>query len=161
MKAGSTIFLLSLFFSIPLSAEAGGSHQYGHHGHELTALSKAGSPATATEELRTIKVTALDSMSFEHEPLIVSVGETVRFEVVNEGAVTHELAVGTKDEHILHQAEMRAMPSMKHSDPNVVTVEPGETKVLIWTFTEARSAQIACNIPGHYESGMFSELKIL
>src|SRR3546814_11220077 len=30
---------------------------------------------------------------------------------------------------------------------------------MIWTFTEAGDLQFACNIPGHYESGMVGNIK--
>jgi uncharacterized cupredoxin-like copper-binding protein len=37
-----------------------------------------------------------------------------------------------------------------------VTIAPGETETLAWTVPEnADSLEYACNIPGHYESGMY------
>ena len=49
--------------------------------------------------------------------------------------------------------------SMKHDDPNSVLVEPGKTEELTWTFTQATELEFACNIPGHYESGMVGDIK--
>ena len=43
---------------------------------------------------------------------------------------------------------------MKHDDPNSILLEPGETKELVWTFKKASALEFACNVPGHYESGM-------
>ena len=43
---------------------------------------------------------------------------------------------------------------MKHDDPNSVLVEPGKTAELVWKFTQPTELEFACNIPGHYESGM-------
>jgi uncharacterized cupredoxin-like copper-binding protein len=40
-----------------------------------------------------------------------------------------------------------------------VLVEPGKTKELTWTFTEATDLEFACNIPGHYESGMVGDIR--
>ena len=51
-----------------------------------------------------------------------------------------------------------AMP-MKHDDPNSKLIEPGKTAEITWTFTRAMELQFACNIPGHYESGMVGEFK--
>ena len=43
--------------------------------------------------------------------------------------------------------------AMDHDDGGV-TVLPGETATLVWTFAHAASLQFACDIPGHYEDGM-------
>ena len=48
---------------------------------------------------------------------------------------------------------------MKHDDPNSVLVEPGKTKDLVWTFTQAADLEFTCNIPGHYESGMVGNFR--
>src|SRR3546814_14605503 len=47
--------------------------------------------------------------------------------------------------------------AMDHNDPNSVLVEPGETKELVWRFAANTGLEFACNIPGHYESGMMGE----
>ena len=43
---------------------------------------------------------------------------------------------------------------MTHDDPNGITVKPGQTQDLTWTFGRAQQLEFDCNIPGHYESGM-------
>jgi uncharacterized cupredoxin-like copper-binding protein len=43
---------------------------------------------------------------------------------------------------------------MRHDDPNAVLVNPGKTEEMIFKFTKATNLEFACNIPGHYESGM-------
>ena len=62
----------------------------------------------------------------------------------------------SKSEHM--KMGMKDMP-MKHDDPNAKLVEPGKTGELIWKFKKAASLQFACNVPGHYESGMVGEFK--
>ena len=52
---------------------------------------------------------------------------------------------------------MRQMPRMVHEDPNTLTVEPGDTKVLTWRFEGDDPVVFACNIPGHSEAGMVAE----
>jgi uncharacterized cupredoxin-like copper-binding protein len=42
-----------------------------------------------------------------------------------------------------------------------VYLKPGETKELIWTFGNVAELEYACNVPGHYESGMHGELRVL
>ena len=41
-----------------------------------------------------------------------------------------------------------------HNDPNAVYLKPGETKELVWKFENVVELEYACNVPGHYESGM-------
>jgi uncharacterized cupredoxin-like copper-binding protein len=52
------------------------------------------------------------------------------------------------------------MPDHKHDDPNSILVEPGETQELVWKFAEATGLEFACNVPGHYDSGMMGDVKI-
>jgi uncharacterized cupredoxin-like copper-binding protein len=49
------------------------------------------------------------------------------------------------------------MPGMTHSDGNTMTVEPGMTETLTWDFEGDDVVVFACNIPGHYEAGMFQK----
>lgn len=55
---------------------------------------------------------------------------------------------------------MRQMPDMVHQDGNTVTVKPGETKVLTWEFNGEIDVIFACNVPGHFEAGMFKAVDI-
>ncbi len=48
--------------------------------------------------------------------------------------------------------------SMRHDDPNTVMLAPGESKELVWKFTRAMEIEFACNMPGHYESGMMGRI---
>lgn len=100
-----------------------------------------------------------DTMRYEPSSITVKTGETVRFVVQNKGQVTHEFGIGTRDEQRQHAEMMRAMPDMKHDDPNVVTVDPGQRKELIWQFTRAGTFEIACHVPGHYLAGMRMTVK--
>lgn len=47
---------------------------------------------------------------------------------------------------------------MRHDDPNAVLVEPGKTEEMVFKFTKAADLEFACNIPGHYQSGMVGEV---
>ncbi|MFD0388022.1 cupredoxin domain-containing protein [Tistrella bauzanensis] len=50
------------------------------------------------------------------------------------------------------------MSDMKHDDPNSVLVAPGGTAELVWQFAKADALEFACNVPGHYESGMIGPI---
>ena len=40
-----------------------------------------------------------------------------------------------------------------------ITIGGGETKTLVWTASsDVDSLEYACNIPGHYESGMYGDI---
>lgn len=47
---------------------------------------------------------------------------------------------------------------MRHDDPNALLVEPGKTGEMIFKFTRPATLEFACNIPGHYESGMVGKV---
>ena len=63
---------------------------------------------------------------------------------------------GMKDMSEMDHTQMEGMDmdDMKHDDPNSVLVAPGTTAELVWKFTEPTELEFACNVPGHYESGM-------
>ncbi|HEX7044042.1 MAG TPA: plastocyanin/azurin family copper-binding protein [Burkholderiales bacterium] len=55
---------------------------------------------------------------------------------------------------------MRAMPDMKHVEPNGATVRPGKRGGLIWQFDEAGVVDFACLVPGHFEAGMVGRIEV-
>lgn len=111
---------------------------------------------------RTVAVRMFDDMRYEPERFDVSAGETVRFEVTNSGEVRHEFFIGTTDEHRVHAEEMRESEhgDDAHANPAAVTVEPGATGTLEYTFEEAGELLVGCHEPGHYESGMVAPLTV-
>ncbi|MFI8479177.1 plastocyanin/azurin family copper-binding protein [Pseudomonas sp. NPDC078700] len=132
---------------------------------------------------RTIQVNMGD-IFFDMKTLDIKRGETVRFVLKNEGALLHEFNLGSAESHAQHQKEMIAMfqrgtlsmngeqgvnskahssvgnetVNMAHNDPNSVLVKPGSSEELIWTFSNATNLEFACNIPGHYQSGMVGKI---
>ncbi len=140
-----------------------GSHhgQMMMEGHAHSMGSLAGEPGKEENVSRVIQVRADDSMRFTHEPFNIKDGETIKFVVINKGAVPHEFAIGTKDENMEHGKMMMNNPNMHHGPGgNAITIKPGETQELIWTFENAWQIEAACNIPGHYQAGMHSPIKI-
>lgn len=168
-----TVALAALTFVTPVLAA--GSHE-GGHGH---GSGNIGEPGKAAEVTRTVEVT-MEDIYFEPESIEVKPGETIRFVVTNTGEFVHEFNIGTPEMHAAHQEEMRMMMdhgvleadkihrdrmkmemddghTMAHDDPNSVLLESGETAEIIWTFPAAMKLEFACNVPGHYESGMAGE----
>ncbi|MCP8690004.1 cupredoxin domain-containing protein [Marinobacterium sedimentorum] len=155
-------------------AMAGGSH--GSHGDEATP--NIGQPGVAAQATRTVSITLYDNY-YEVDALDVKAGETLHFELKNEGALLHEFNIGTAPMHKNHQREMRkmvasgmmtetgmvemdhsnmpGMEDMKHDDPNSILLAPGESGELTWTFSGDAELEFACNMPGHYQAGMVGE----
>jgi uncharacterized cupredoxin-like copper-binding protein len=68
--------------------------------------------------------------------------------------------IGKTEKQRHHADTMKQMPDMVHADANMITVEPGETKNLVWQFTKTGKLEVACHIPGHYEAGMKSQVVV-
>jgi uncharacterized cupredoxin-like copper-binding protein len=59
-----------------------------------------------------------------------------------------------KINHAMMKMDMGDGKTMEHDDPNSVLLEPGMSGEVIWKFTQASDIEFACNVPGHYNSGM-------
>jgi uncharacterized cupredoxin-like copper-binding protein len=119
-----------------------------------------GHPGKASDVTRIIQIQTV-GYGFAPAVITVKVGQTVRFKVVNRSKVPHEFVIGDKAEQLAHDREMAAMPNMTmDDDPNGVSVAPGKTTTLIWTFTRPGTLQYACHIPGHYAAGMSGQLNV-
>ena len=144
---------------------SGGHGQAGHHKFNF------GKPGKKKNISRTVKVEMTDH-AFSPTSLKVKSGETIKFVIVNKGEFVHEFNIGRPEMHAAHRKEMMGMMDkevmtaskinhakmtemgMKHDDPNSVLLEPGQTAEIIWNFKAAKNIEFACNVPGHYESGM-------
>lgn len=129
----------------------------GAHGHDDSA---AGRPGNARKISRTIKIGALD-IKYDKPEIKVRAGETIKFVLTNAGKLRHEFMIGDAEEQREHAQMMKQMPDMVHAEANMITVEPGETKSLVWQFTKTGTVEIACHIPGHYEAGMKSKVTVV
>ena len=143
-----------------------------------------GQPGVSSKVTRTVEV-EMGDVFFKPKSIDVKPGETVRFVLRNEGSLLHEFNIGKAAAHAAHQKEMAnmfqngalsptgagkmmsdmghsmggmKMVEMEHNDPNSVLIEPGATKELIWTFNNTTGLQFACNVPGHYQSGMVGQI---
>lgn len=98
----------------------------------------------------------LDTLRFDPSDVAVGKGETVTFRIVNAGKIMHEFDLGDEKYQSDHEKEMRDMGSEHHmgGQPNAVSVEPGETKTVTWTFSEAGTGIYGCHVEGHYAGGM-------
>lgn len=134
----------------PASADTG-------HAHGSPKAAAMGGPGKAADVKRVVRIEARDR-DYNLRQIQVRPGETVRFVITNKSSIRHEFGIARRDEHVAHRAMMAKLPDMVHDDDEVVTVEPGETKEIVWRFGTDRNAlkdlEFACNIPGHAEQGM-------
>lgn len=180
----SHLFSTLLLAIFALAVTPAGHAAEGPAGHIHTHdSSEVGEPAKPTPQARTVQIKLVDN-AFEPENVTIKAGETIRFVLTNAGSLLHEFNIGTAAMHMEHQKEMAIMAQhgmltptgidkqmmkmdhgnmpgmdMKHDDPNTVLVAPGETKELVWKFTKSMTLEFACNIPGHYESGMVGKIE--
>jgi uncharacterized cupredoxin-like copper-binding protein len=132
-------------------AHAAGSHAAGH---DHDAASAIGQPGDPTRVSRSIEIRMADDMRFTPAEVRVMAGETVRFVVINDGRLRHELVLGSEADLKAHYAEMLKAPEMEHDDANAVTLDGGKRGELVWQFTRGGSVPFGCLQPGHYDAGM-------
>lgn len=114
-----------------------------------------GEPGDADTADLTVPISMFDTFSFQPDEISVRRGDTVAFEVTNEGALSHEFVVGDQLFQEQHEADMPEQGGDLPSDePFAISVQPGETKSLAWTFTEEGSFTYACHVSGHSIAGM-------
>ena len=114
-----------------------------------------GRPGDPMKSSHVVEVRLLDTLQFKPALIRVTSGETVTFEIKNEGAINHEFVLGDSAFQQQHEAEMAGMDgSMPTDEPNAVTVQPGFTKTVVWNFTSPGKVAFGCHEPGHFEEGM-------
>ena len=132
---------------------------------------------------KVIKIKMYDNY-FEPSEINIKKNQTIRFIIHNHGEFVHEFNIATKEMHLKHQPEMIKMVeyeilladkidkkkmkeiskkdhSMSHSHSNSVLLEPNKSGEIIWKFNTDSKLEAACNVPGHYESGMIAKIKSL
>ena len=145
------------------------------------SMSMIGEKGKLSEVDRVIEVKMYDNF-YEPNEIKIKKGETIKFKVYNFGELVHEFNIATKKMHLKHQSEMVKLveneilladkidkkkmkemakkdQSMSHSHSNSVLLEPNEDGEIIWKFNTRAKLEAACNIPGHYETGMIAKIK--
>ncbi len=135
------------FASATVLADAG-------HGADI------GKPGDAQKVSRTIEILSGDDYTYRPSRITVKRGETIRLVVNNTSKIDHELVLGSMKDLKAHAEVMRKHPGMEHDEPNQAMVHPGETRAIVWQFTQAGTVDFACTIPGHLEAGMTGKVKV-
>lgn len=120
-----------------------------------------GEPGDDASVDRVVEVAQSDAMEFDPASIDVRSGETVRFEVTNEGENPHEFVLGDQALQAEHEEEMGSMGGMMTSDePYAIAVDPGQTESVVWTFSVPGTFEYGCHAPGHYAAGMRGEISV-
>lgn len=152
------IAVAALSLLLPAVAFAAGTHS---GGHDDMAIGKPGEKAAATRTVDIVMTEKDDgSMVFEPSVLKVKAGETIRLAFVNKGETDHEFVMDTNEAVLEHKVQMEKFPEMEHADANSLTLAPGASGEIVWTFANAGDFTFACLIPGHYESGMRGDITV-
>ncbi len=95
------------------------------------------------------------NLKFDPDQISVKTGETVRFMFHNQDTLVHEAVIGTASEQDAHEKEMVAMGDMPmQNTATEISVDPGTTGQLTYTFKSPGQLFIGCHQPGHYAAGM-------
>jgi uncharacterized cupredoxin-like copper-binding protein len=95
---------------------------------------------------------------FDADEIRVRPGTTVRFVVDNRDPILHELVVGDESVHARHRTGgERAHPPV----PGEVTVQPNDTGLTVYEFTDPGPVEFACHLPAHYEYGMRGTVRVV
>lgn len=130
----------------------------------VLALAACGSdddaPAVAPAgEDRTVEVEMRD-IAFAPTTVDVRAGEKVRFVFKNTGQVTHDAFIGDAAAQDAHEREMREGHGDHGKGSDAVSVAPGKTAQLVYTFDRPGQLVLGCHQPGHYTGGMKAAINI-
>ena len=104
---------------------------------------------------RTVQV-AMEDIEFDQTTLTVKTGETIDFRFTNTGQIAHDAFIGDDAAQMDHEAEMGEMGDAEgHGmEEGAISLQPGESGQLSYTFSEPGTFEVGCHQPGHYAAGM-------
>jgi uncharacterized cupredoxin-like copper-binding protein len=146
----------------------------------------AGRAATATREPRAarrrpgpawatgapVRVVMNDRFRYRPAAIMVRAGRGVTFDVTNAGKLPHEFILGDRATQLDHERQMQGgPPAGGHGHAHTghaaagaggaLTVPPGQTRRLTWTFDEPGIVLYGCHVLGHWAAGMKGTIVVL
>jgi uncharacterized cupredoxin-like copper-binding protein len=109
--------------------------------------------ASPSAGAQTIDVKLTDALRVEPAEMTVKAGQPITFKVTNTGAIDHEFYLGDEATQA-EQEEMMQSGEMLHDTPEGISLKPGETKELTYTFAAPGETLAGCHVAGHYAGGM-------
>ena len=115
--------------------------------------------ASASTAAQRIEVKLTDALKMEPAEMSVKAGQPVTFVVTNMGAIDHEFYIGDDAMQAEQEALMQA-GEMMHDTGEGISLTPGETKELTYTFDSAGQTLAGCHVAGHYAAGMKATITV-
>ena len=115
-----------------------------------------GTTGAAAAPTRTVNIAMVD-IAYEPKTLSVQQGERIEFVFDNKGSIRHDAFIGDAAAQAEHEKEAMEEGSMAGGHgmgDTAITVEPGQTDRLTYTFDKPGTIEIGCHEPGHYAAGM-------
>ena len=100
-----------------------------------------------------------DALRMEPAEITVQAGVPITFVVTNSGVTEHEFYLGDEAAQA-EQEEMMQAGQMAHDTPEGISLEPGETKELTYTFDTPGETLAGCHVAGHYDGGMKATITV-
>lgn len=116
------------------------------------------SEATGSAETR-IDVTLTDALLMQPAEMTAKAGQPVTFVVTNSGAIDHEFFLGDEAAQA-EQETMMQSGEMVHDTADGISLKPGETKELRYTFETPGQMLAGCHFAGHYAGGMKATITV-
>lgn len=149
--------LMSAALIAPALAGPGAAGHSHSHGDE-TAFGRPGDPKKPSRVINVVMKDGSGAMEFIPNVVTIKKGEQIRFKLRNDGAMDHELVIGTLEDNLKHAEEMKKNPDMEHDDPNAKRLAPKKSGDIVWLFDKAGEFDFSCLIPGHREAGMTGKI---
>ena len=124
-----------------------------------------------------VRVVMNDRFRYRPSSIVVRAGRRVTFAVTNAGKLPHEFILGDRATQLDHERRMQAMPadgdhmmhahalgSADHASGGAaggLTVPPGQTGRLTWTFHDPGVVLYGCHVLGHWAAGMKGTIVVL
>jgi uncharacterized cupredoxin-like copper-binding protein len=168
------VALLAAACSLPNLAPGSRSPDRGDLAPPSTATPRAARrkprPTWATDA--PVKVVMNDRFRYRPAAIMVRAGRRVTFAVTNAGKLPHEFILGDRATQLDHERQMRAATTgtghvhdhATHGPPaatGALTVPPGQTKRLTWTFDEPGIVLYGCHVLGHWAAGMKGRIVVV
>ena len=139
------ILLTTVVLAVVAAACGGGNS---HSDEHMSASTSTSGATGAAAGVRTIDVTMVD-IGYQPTALTVHRGDHVEFVFHNQGKIPHDAFIGDEAAQTEHEQAMHDMQGQ-----GGITVQPGATGSLTYTFDKAGPVEIGCHQPGHYAAGM-------
>jgi uncharacterized cupredoxin-like copper-binding protein len=167
------VALLASACSVAAPAAGGAGHHRGRTAPPSTrATPRRAGPAWATGA--PVRVVMNDRFRYQPASIMVRAGHRVTFAVHNAGKLPHEFILGDRAAQLDHEHQMQAAaPATGHTHMHdmaamgtaslsgALTVPPGETRRLTWTFDEPGIVLYGCHVLGHWAAGMRGTIVVL